>query len=233
MSFSTLYFDLDDTLYSHENGLWAAIRNRMGLYMAEKLGLPQDQIPEIRRVYYQTYGTTLRGLQKHHQVDADDYLQYVHDLPLESYIQPNPALRQMLLGLPQRRFIFTNADDAHAWRVMEVLGVSDCFEDVIDVRKIEFACKPESIAYQRLLALTNNPDPHCCVMLDDSPSNLAAARQIGFTTVLVGADGPADGQDGVSIPDILRLPHALPELWQVDPAQPCQGNSDRDLSHDQ
>jgi len=222
MPFSTLYFDLDDTLYSHENGLWAAIRGRMGLYMAEKLGLPQDQIPEIRRVYFQTYGTTLRGLQKHHQVDADDYLKYVHDLPLERYIQPNPALRQMLLGLPQRRFIFTNADDTHASRVLKILGISDCFEEVIDVRKIEFACKPEPIAYQRLLALTGNPDPRCCLMLDDSPSNLIGARQIGFTTVLVGADDQAGSEEPYSIPDILALPRLLPELWTEDPTPPCE-----------
>ncbi len=73
---------------------------------------PRREIPAIRRHYFETYGTTLRGLQKHHQVDTDDYLAYVHDLPLEQYIQPNPALHDLLVSLPQRRFIFTNADAA-------------------------------------------------------------------------------------------------------------------------
>jgi putative hydrolase of the HAD superfamily len=88
MSYTTLFFDLDDTLYSPKNGLWLAIRERMGEYMAERLGLPRDEIPAIRHLYYTTYGTTLRGLQRHYQVDSDDYLAYVHDLPLERYLQP-------------------------------------------------------------------------------------------------------------------------------------------------
>ncbi len=55
-------------------------------------------------------GTTMRGLQIHHQIDTDDYLAYVHDLPLHDYLYPNPQLRSLLTSLPQRRWIFTNAD---------------------------------------------------------------------------------------------------------------------------
>ena len=83
MNFSTLFFDLDDTLYPNNTGLWEAIRERMALYMSERLGLPREQVQTLRKTYFQTYGTTLRGLQLHHEVDVDDYLAFVHDLPLE------------------------------------------------------------------------------------------------------------------------------------------------------
>ena len=213
MSYTTLFFDLDDTLYPCSSGLWDAIRDRMGLYMKERVGLPEAEIPAIRRHYFMTYGTTLRGLQKHHQVDTDDYLAYVHDLPLEQYIQPNPALHDLLDSLPQRRFIFTNADANHARRVMQVVGVADCFDGIIDVRAIQFACKPELLAYQRALAIAGAPLPRECVLLDDSPVNLAPAHQMGFTTVMLNPDSAADPAASYSIPSLLELPQVLPALW--------------------
>jgi putative hydrolase of the HAD superfamily len=213
MSYTTLFFDLDDTLYPCTSGLWGAIRDRMGRYMAEQVGLPVAEVPTIRRHYFETYGTTLRGLQKHHHVDTDDYLAYVHDLPLEQYIQPDPALRAMLVSLPQRCFIFTNADAAHARRVMQVLGVEDCFEQVIDIRAIEFACKPEPVAYVRALALAGDPAPQDCVLLDDSPINLAPAHQLGFTTVLINLERLSNPAATYSISSLHSLPQVMPALW--------------------
>ncbi len=213
MHYTTIFFDLDDTIYSSETGLWEAIRARMSQYMFERVGLPWQQIPGLRHYYYKTYGTTLRGLQRHYQVDADDYLAYVHDLPLERYLQPVPELRTMLLSLPQQRLIFTNADADHAQRVLALLGVMDCFDGIIDVRAIQFACKPELVAYQRALALAGNPDPRQCVFLDDSLTNLAPAHQMGFTTVLVGSHTDGNPVAVHTISDLSELPKAMPELW--------------------
>ncbi len=70
MTYSTLFFDLDDTLYPANSGLWLEIRSRMEQYMHERLGLPEDKIPELRQIYLEKYGTTLRGLQHEFQIDA-------------------------------------------------------------------------------------------------------------------------------------------------------------------
>ncbi len=213
MSYTTLFFDLDDTLYPCTSGLWGAIRDRMGRYMAERVGLPEAEIPALRRKYFETYGTTLRGLQRHHNVDTDDYLAYVHDLPLDQYIQPNPALHGLLASLPQRKFIFTNADAAHARRVMQRVGVADCFDGIIDIRAIGFSCKPELLAYQRALALAGDPVPQQCVLLDDSPANLATAFGMGFTTVIINPECVAVPVATYSIADLLALPKVMPALW--------------------
>lgn len=213
MKYTTLYFDLDDTLYPSNTGLWEAIRERMGSYMTEVLGIAADEARELRKHYYLTYGTTLRGLQKHHRVDVDEYLRYVHDLPLRDYIQPDRAAARMIDQLPQRKFIFTNADAAHAQRVLEILELSRSFEHIIDIRAIDFACKPEAWAYQRALDLAGNPDPCACVMVDDSASNLRPARDLGFTTVLVGSAGETVSDGHLKIATIQALPEVLPELW--------------------
>jgi len=215
MRYTTLLFDLDDTLYDSGNGLWDAIRQRMSRYMVERVGLPPEDVPALRAMYYQKYGTTLRGLQHHYQVDSDDYLAFVHDLPLERFLKPDPQLRSMLSSLPQKRLIFTNADADHARRVLSTLELADCFNGIIDVRAIQFACKPEPIAYQRALVLAGNPPPSQCVMLDDSLTNLGGARQMQITTVLVGKNGGPKPAADYSVPSLLDLPQALPELWDI------------------
>lgn len=213
MRYHTLYFDLDDTLYPSHSGLWEAILTRMHAYMHQVVNLPEDQLSGLRQQYLETYGTTLAGLQRHYQVNTDEYLAYVHNLPLEKYIQPDPALRQMLLSLPQRRWIFTNSDSNHARRVLGILGAQDCFEGIIDVRAVDFNPKPTLSAYQIALRLSGEDDPTHCILMDDSTRNLAPAREMGFFTILVGSSQPHPSAN-LSITSLHQLPQAMPELWQ-------------------
>ena len=212
MHFKSLYIDLDDTLYPASSGLWTAIRERMNAYMQSLMDLPIAEIISLRKKYLETYGTTLRGLEAHFNVDRDEYLAYVHDLPLENFIHPDPALRSLLLSLPQRRWVFTNADNNHANRVLKILGLVDCFDGVIDIRAIDFACKPDKIAYERALNITGDDDPANCVIFDDAVRNLAPAREMGFYTILVGKDGSEPSVDQ-SIPSLHDLRDCMPELW--------------------
>jgi putative hydrolase of the HAD superfamily len=212
---TTLFFDLDGTVYENTNGLWDAIRDRMNQYMYERLNLPPAEVSVLRRKYYESYGTTLRGLQIHHHIDPDEYLAYVHDLPLEAYLKPDAGLRTLLLSLPQMRWIFTNADAAHANRVLTILDIGDCFQGIIDVRALRFHCKPEQQAYLMALELAGESDPHNCVLLDDSSRNLAPAHRLGFTTVLVGRDGTDPAADYTAA-RLYDLAGTMPDLWLDD-----------------
>ena len=82
MKYTTIFFDLDDTLYPSSTGLWYAIKDRMNTYMAERMGFAPAEISKIREKYYRQYGTTLRGLEANHEIDVKDFLAYVHDIPL-------------------------------------------------------------------------------------------------------------------------------------------------------
>jgi pyrimidine 5'-nucleotidase len=215
MQFHSLFFDLDDTLYPASSGLWDAIRERMNIYMQKYIDLPIDDIVSLRQGYLKEYGTTLCGLQAHYDVDADDYLTFVHDLPLEDFIHPDPNLRTLLLSLPQRRWVFTNSDGNHANRVLKILGLSGCFDGIIDIRAVDFACKPDKIAYQRALSIAGDDDPSHCVIFDDALRNLAPAREIGFYTIIVSKNG-SDPQVHRVIPSLHELRDRMPELWDMD-----------------
>lgn len=213
MHYTTIFIDLDDTLYSRRSGLWDVLLVRIDAYMRTHLGLPAEEIPRLRRMYYENYGTTLRGLQIHHQVDIDDYMAYVHDAPVKQYLQPSPQLRQILLSLPQRRFIFTNADVAHAQRVMDALDVQGCFDGVIDLRATGFVCKPLPEAYRVAMRIAADPDPRGCILLDDSIRNLAPAHALGITTVWVNEAAASHPAADYRIADLLEMPVKLPFLW--------------------
>ena len=73
-------FDLDNTLYKAECGLFDKVHVLMGRYIEEKLGLASGEAQALRSKYYHQYGTTLRGLMMEHQIDPDDYLDYVHQI---------------------------------------------------------------------------------------------------------------------------------------------------------
>ena len=212
MRFQTFFFDLDETLYPPSSGLWLAIRNRINLYMHEKMGFDPAEIETVREKYFREYGTTLRGLQANHQVNMDEYLDFVHNVPLEPHLKPDPELRTALEGIHARKFIFTNADANHAARVTRALGLEGLFDGVIDVHVITPYCKPMPESFELALQAAGSPEPRNCVLLDDQGRITRAARALGMYTVLVGRDEPGFDADE-ALPRLAELP-ALIRYWR-------------------
>jgi pyrimidine 5'-nucleotidase len=197
MRFTTIFFDLDDTLYPPSSGLWKEIKARIGLYMHERMHIPETDVATLREKYLVEYGTTMRGLQAHHQIDKEDFLAYVHDLPLKDYLTPNPILRNMIASLPTHNLIFTNADILHARRVLNVLALNDLFETVIDVNTIVPYCKPMPESFQIAMRIAGETDPAKCVMIDDIHRTTRAAKENGLFSILYNEKfnvGDADAQ---------------------------------------
>ncbi|NLG96754.1 MAG: pyrimidine 5'-nucleotidase [Chloroflexi bacterium] len=190
MTYTTLLIDLDETVYAPTCGVWEVIEKRMEQYMHERLGIDVVKVPAIRRELFLQYGTTLRGLQATYAVNEREFLEYVHDLPLDRLLKPDPVLREALHRLPQRKLIFTNADRWHARRVMRRIGIEECFEGIIDILDLSPYCKPMPEAFVTGLRLSGETDPGKCVFVDDSPKNLNVARELGFFTVQVGRPKP-------------------------------------------
>ena len=208
MRFTTIFFDLDDTLYPISAGLWKAIKERMNIYMREQLGIPAENVPQLREQYFKMYGTTLRGLQERHHVDAQDFLAFVHDVPLKDYLTPNPTLRNVIASLPTRNLIFTNADVPHAQRVLAALQLDGLFETIVDVNAVEPYCKPMPESFAIAIELADEPDPRKCVMIDDLPRTTRAALDAGMASLLYGKEEPTSDASAV-FTDWTHLPILL------------------------
>ncbi|KAK8464501.1 hypothetical protein PHAVU_010G014800 [Phaseolus vulgaris] len=130
--YDCLLFDLDDTLYPLKSGIAEACLKNIKDYMVEKLGIHPSKIDDLSNLLYKNYGTTMAGLRAiGYDFDYDEYHSFVHGrLPYEN-LKPDPVLRNLLLSLPYRKLIFTNADKVHAAKALNRLGLEDCFEGII------------------------------------------------------------------------------------------------------
>ncbi|MDH3997753.1 MAG: pyrimidine 5'-nucleotidase [Desulfuromonadales bacterium] len=180
-----LIFDLDNTLYPAEKQLFNLIDVRINRYMTEIVGIPAPKVDALRREYWCKYGVTLQGLIRHHDVDPEDYLSYVHDVDVRSRLQPDHTLREALHGLSQRKAVFTNGSVCHAQRVLGALGIEDMFEQIFDIRIAAYQPKPCVEPYHAVLAELD-AEPQRCVMIEDNRDNLKTAKNLGMGTVLVG-----------------------------------------------
>ncbi|SDJ66010.1 putative hydrolase of the HAD superfamily [Ferrimonas sediminum] len=210
---SVFLFDLDNTLYHPEAGILDQVGSRMKHYVADKLALSPEQATELCFGYYHKYGGTLRGLQQHHpEVDLDDFSVYAHDVDT-SKLHHNPALAEQLNALSQKRYIFTNAALPYARRLMEIIGIEDCFDGIFSVEDTGYKMKPDPHAYEQI-ARKFGFQGSDAVMFDDQPSNLDTAQTFGIRTVLVNR--PDVSQHNACYAT-SSLAHFLRKLNQIQP----------------
>ena len=181
----TWLFDLDNTLYPAESGFMAEIVVRMTDFVEKVTGLPRDEAFRLQKTYLAEHGLTLKGMMLNHGVDPRDFHAIFHDMSLEA-LAHDPDLLSALERLPGRRLIFTNADDIHAERVLQRLGLGHLFDDVFHIGSAGYEPKPSREAFARIGA-AHGIDPAVTAFFEDSERNLAPAADLGMTTVLVGA----------------------------------------------
>ena len=189
MPINALLFDLDNTLYPATAGVTEALEARMNAYVQQLTGLPYAEAHALRQHYFVTYGTTLRGLQHHHQVDVEAYLATVHQLDIEMLVQPNPMLSTVLAQDSRTHVIFTNSPAEHAVRVLDVLGLTNLALPIVDIRAMSFVPKPHPFAYQVAMQATRCRAEEIA-FFEDTLHNLAPAKALGMTTIYIG-DLPA------------------------------------------
>ncbi|MEQ8735642.1 MAG: pyrimidine 5'-nucleotidase [Rhodospirillaceae bacterium] len=179
----TWVFDLDNTLYPASANLFPQIDARMKAFISTLLDIDADAAFTIQKQYYHEYGTTMRGLMIHHQVDPIAFMDYVHDID-HSVLHPDPHLKDIIDALPGRRLIHTNGSKQHAIGVLTALGIKDCFEAIFDIQAGNFIPKPDPDSYQRFLT-SHVFEPSTAIMFEDSVKNLKPAAELGMVTVLV------------------------------------------------
>ena len=179
-------FDLDNTLYPASCDLFAQIDTRMTEFVAEYLKLDLVQARALQKHYYGTYGTTLAGMMRHHDLKPRDFLDYVHDID-HSPLPVCERLRDAISALPGRKFVFTNGSVRHAQGVTRAMQIDDVFDGMFGIEEMNFEPKPHQNAFDAFTA-NFQIDPKQAVFFKDLSRNLAPAHAMGFATVLVHSD---------------------------------------------
>lgn len=213
--FNTFFFDLDNTLYPADCGLWEAIGARIDSFLKNEIKMEPDEITTFRLHCREKYGTALQGLKHLYQVDDAYYLKYVHDLDLSLYLKRDGRLTDLLASLPQRKIVFTNSDINHANNVLTHLGIASFFEFIIDVNQVSPYVKPQKESFQKALELAGLPSAEGCVFLDDHLASVEAGAEMGFLSILVTPT--PQNQYPHQITDVFELPDFLDILDTKDP----------------
>ena len=193
---TTWVFDLDNTLYPPESGIWSKIDERITLFLIELFGIDGQSAQALHKHYYSRHGTTLLGLVAEHVDQTERYLEFVHDID-RSALKPDPILAREVERLPGRKLIFTNGSRSHAILTARQLGLDGLFEDAFDIVAAGLTSKPAEAAYNAFFKRCRI-DPHAAAMFEDVAQNLTVPKARGMTTTLVtNKPGRLDHRDAL------------------------------------
>ena len=113
-------FDLDNTLYDGATKVFDQVDKKMTAFISEKLKISQEEARKIQKNYFQEYNTTLNGMIKNHKIDANEFLEFVHDVNLD-FLSKNEELGKEIKKISGKKIIFTNGSKAHAANVTKGL----------------------------------------------------------------------------------------------------------------
>ena len=181
-------FDLDNTLYSGKTKVFEQVDKKMSKYISEKLKVSLEEAKKIQKNYFFEYNTTLNGMIKNHKIDANEFLEFVHDIDID-FLKKDVKLGEELKKLDGKKIIFTNGSKKHAINVTQKIGIEHHFDDVFDIVDAEFIPKPAKEPYNKLVK-KHKIDPNLCVFVEDIARNLKPAYEMGMKTVWIENEEP-------------------------------------------
>ena len=173
-------FDLDNTLYSGQTRVFSEVDKKMSEYISEKMNVDLIKAKKIQKKYFYEYGTTLSGLMKQEGIDPHDFLKFVHNINIE-WLPKDLKLREELIKIKEKKYIFTNGSHEHVKNVTKQLGIDDLFDGAFDITDADFVPKPHLDAYQKLIKKFNI-NPNKSILIEDIAHNLEQAKNLGMKT---------------------------------------------------
>jgi putative hydrolase of the HAD superfamily len=173
-------FDLDNTLYSGQTNVFSEVDKKMSAFISKKMNVGLIEAKEIQKKYFYEYGTTLSGLMKQDGIDPHDFLEFVHDIDI-SWLPKDLKLREELIKIKEKKYIFTNGSHAHVENVTKQLGIDDLFDGAFDIVDAGFVPKPHIDPYKKIVNKFNL-DPNKSILIEDIAHNLEEAKNLGMKT---------------------------------------------------
>lgn len=210
-----LIVDLDQCLYDRSLGLPNYQRAQCYRFLKEWVGAPADRCAELGAL-------TLDGVRAEYPASTftdDDFAQLVfQDYPRFFPVEAT-RLRAMFEAIPLPKVLLSNNIRIHCMRVLQLLGLTECFYEIVSADELHGLEKPHKEAFAKAAKIAGCSLSECC-MIDDSLSNLRGAKSAGMLTVWVAGEGklqsdsPLKQNDGVDFAIELaeELVQAMPFL---------------------
>jgi putative hydrolase of the HAD superfamily len=209
-------FDYDLTLYgAEERCVLNSLDHRISLFVQKTVGGDFESAHKIRTDYLERFGTTLSGLMAMHQVNPDDFFDFIHEPEYLIYPKKAPEKLALLKSLEGPHFVFTNG--RHDWSEagMAHMGIDSAIDGVFDLKQLGWEGKPHESAYEKMEAWLAQKLPAMglempknkseIVLLDDGLRNLKPAHRRGWTTVFVNPATDSAPYVDYHIPHLMNL----------------------------
>jgi len=181
-------FDLDNTLYSGDTKVFDQVDKKMSKFISEKLNVSVEEAKKIQKNYFHEYNTTLNGMIKNHEIDANEFLEFVHDVDLD-FLKADKPLEREIAKLEGKKFIFTNGSKAHVANVTKRIGIEKLFDGIFDIVESDFIPKPSIEPYKKIIE-KYKIEPQYSIFIEDIARNLKPAHELGMKTVWIKNDEP-------------------------------------------
>ena len=173
-------FDLDNTLYSGQTKVFSEVDKKMSAFISEKMNVDLVKAKEIQKKYFYEYGTTLSGLMKKDNIDPHNFLEFVHNIDI-SWLPKDLKLKEELIKIKEKKYIFTNGSHAHVENVTKQLGINGLFDGVFDIVDADFVPKPHIDPYKKIIKKFDI-EPAKSILIEDIAHNLEQAKNLGMKT---------------------------------------------------
>ena len=205
-----LLLDLDNTLYPESSAMGEGFTRRVKAFVADFLGVSDDEAARLREENLKSYSTTLEWLKRSCGLADDErYFRALHPDEEADEVPKDPNLRPFLSSLNLPLILLTNAPFFHAERILKHLDVFDLFFRIYDLTWNGGRGKPYPESFINPLADAGFT-PQDALFADDSLKYVIGYKAVGGTPVLIdqsGSRSAAAAKEGIaSIRSIYELP---------------------------
>lgn len=188
-SFENWIFDLDNTIYDINAGVFEKISSRITDFIITALSVTREEANIVRSNMYKKYGLTLTGLMREYGIAPDEYLDYIHDVT-HPELKYDEQLKLNLKNLTGRKFIYTNASKNHSKNILSVMGIEAEFEKILDIKATQYLPKPDPKSYNIMLKAFGISGDQIgnSIFIEDTAKNLRPAKLLGLKTVWIEND---------------------------------------------
>jgi len=202
-------FDLDNTLHDATARIFPAMHGQINAFLRRELSVDEEGANRMRREFWLRYGTTLRGLVRHHGIDPRRFLAETHVFPeLADLVVHDNALKHALSRLGGMKLVFSNAPRHYVAGVLRAMGLARYFDAVYSIEDARYRGKPDLHGF-RMLLRKHSLDPHRCAFIDDILDNLRTAHRLGMSTVWVSAQTRRVSFVDLRISSVVDLPRLV------------------------
>ena len=182
-------FDLDNTIYDFNLGLFRRISQRITIYIKDFFNLNHNEALELQKNMYKKYGLTLRGLIIEKKIDPEPFLEFVHDVDFDD-LKIDNELKNLLSKIKGHKSIYTNASFNHAKNILTSMGIFEEFEIIFDIKDSNYIAKPDHNSYLMMKAKLglNDKNINRSIFFEDTAKNLKPASELGMSTVWIEND---------------------------------------------